>query len=310
MDQAVVPSSVRRETVSSRILVILGHRENGRLLQHVLEGTHEVLLAETAEQLQQPFDLAIVDGLTVSQHRAEITDRRQSEHPVLLPFLLVTSGNDSSEAIRHLWQSIDELIRIPIDRTELQARVEILLRMRALSLELAERYENEKKLAMTDDVTGFYNVRYLYQFLDEQLPEAAATGASLSLAFVDMDNFKSIVDTHGHLSGSKVLREVAELFGHVLEERDRLVHYGGDEYVIVLPNQDRAAALTKVARLQAGLQAARFLQAEELHVAAGASFGVATYPDDAADVRSLLAAADQLLFQSKVQGKNRISQRA
>jgi diguanylate cyclase (GGDEF)-like protein len=293
----------------ARLLVALAHRENCRLLQQLLSDVHEVLIAETAEDLDLPFDLGILDGVTLSHYQDAIEARRSAEHPVVLPVLLLTGGSDTAEILHHLWRTIDEVIHVPIDRVELRARVEILLRMRAMSVELQERYEAEQKLADTDDVTGFFNVRYLYRYLGEWLTIAAADRSNVSLAFVDMDRFKAIVDTYGHLSGSKVLKEVAELFGSLLDEDDRLIHYGGDEYVIVLPRQDKQSGLAKLQQLRTALKGARFLEAEGLNIPAEASFGIATYPDDAQDLRSLLAAADQMLFHSKEQGKDRITAR-
>jgi PAS domain S-box-containing protein len=126
----------------SRILLLLGHRENRRLLCEWLEPRYDMLVpdwdAETVSEslVSQPFDLCIIGARALDQLWQAVQARRTAEQPVLLPFLLATSRQDVKYVTRQLWQSIDELITQPIEKVELQARVEILLRSRQLSLQL------------------------------------------------------------------------------------------------------------------------------------------------------------------------------
>ncbi|NNC91793.1 MAG: GGDEF domain-containing protein, partial [Acidimicrobiia bacterium] len=157
--------------------------------------------------------------------------------------------------------------------------------------------------SVTDDVSGFRNTRFLHQYLDQQL----GPDNTLSLVFFDMDGFKAVVDEHGHLLGAEMLREVAEVVDRQLDGDDHLVRYGGDEYVVILPDQGSTEALAKTERIRQAIHSADFLAGEGLAVRASASFGLATYPDDAADKKDLLIAADQGLFSSKAAGKDRVS---
>lgn len=166
-----------------------------------------------------------------------------------------------------------------------------------------------QKLSITDDVTGFNNTRFLHQYLDHYLYSASEEQKKLTLVFFDMDNFKEVVEQHGHLLGAKVLKEVAEVVHSHLGNEDHIVRYGGDEYIVILPDQDNAAALPKVETIKSGINSTRYLQQEGINVRVTASFGLATFPDDAADKTQLLKEADQCLFQSKKMGKNRISSR-
>jgi len=161
--------------------------------------------------------------------------------------------------------------------------------------------------SITDDVTGFHNTRFLHRFLDRRLKAAVDIGDEISLVFFDMDKFKQVVDTYGHQLGAKVLREVAHTIHKVLGEEDRIVRYGGDEFVVVLPEQGRAAGLVKTERMRDAIQSTPFLAEEDIHVQVTASFGLAVFPEDARTMKQLLLAADQCLFQSKHAGRNRIS---
>jgi diguanylate cyclase (GGDEF)-like protein len=179
--------------------------------------------------------------------------------------------------------------------------------MRRLSLDLKREHDRVVKLSVTDDVSGFKNTRYLHRYLDRTLTSLNLQHEELSLVFFDLDNFKRVVDAHGHLLGSKVLREVAQAVHRELDEDDRIVRYGGDEFVVLLPRQNKEQALAKVQRLKRAITDTRFLHKERLNVRLTASFGLATFPYDAHDKRELLARADHCLFHSKAMGKDRIS---
>jgi len=167
-------------------------------------------------------------------------------------------------------------------------------------------YNLQKLQARTfiDEVTGFYNTRYLAAKLDRYLEEVTTSGRELSLVFLDLDHFKRVVDAHGHLAGSKVLAEVARVLASCLGPEDSLVRYGGDEFIILLPGLGQEAALEVVRRLRRTLNQARFLQEEGLNLTVTASYGLATMPKDARDKDTLLRLADRAMFRGKDRGKD------
>jgi diguanylate cyclase (GGDEF)-like protein len=290
-----------------RILIQVKNRRDRHLLEDWLASAYEIISAHTDDLLEERFDLAVVDGPSLKRFQSKIRARRRLEEPVLLPFLLLTFSRANSTPARHLGKLVDDLIVRPLDENELRARVANLLRMHRLSVELKREHDRVLKLSVTDDVSGFNNTRYLHRYLDRFLSAPAAHEEELSLVFFDLDNFKRVVDTHGHLLGSKVLKEVAQAISRELNEDDRIVRYGGDEFVVILPRQNQDQALTKVQRLKRAITTTRFLPKEKINARVTASFGLATFPHDAKDKRELLAAADDCLFRSKADGKNRIS---
>jgi len=177
----------------------------------------------------------------------------------------------------------------------------------AIAINNSRNYRKIESLSITDDVTGFHNTRFLHQHLERLLDPAATRPQEVSLVFLDLDNFKQVVDAHGHLVGSQVLTEVARTMAATLNGEDRLVRYGGDEFVIILPGQDKKAALDKVVAVRQALAETVFLREEGLDVRLTASFGVATYPHDAASKKELLHIADNSMYRSKEIGKNAIT---
>ncbi|HZK14465.1 MAG TPA: sensor domain-containing diguanylate cyclase, partial [Desulfobaccales bacterium] len=157
-----------------------------------------------------------------------------------------------------------------------------------------------------DEVTGFYNTRYLIQKLDRLIPQYRDRGEHFSLVFLDLDNFKAVVDTHGHLRGAEVLSEVAWVIHGELGPDDSLVRYGGDEFIILLPRRSQPEALEITRRLRHSLNHTAFLQNQGLRIKVTASYGIATLPEDAHDRETLLFIADRALFGSKGRGRDRI----
>lgn len=213
-----------------------------------------------------------------------------------------------SEAQANALRSLSRQVMAQLElRQLLEKQIRTQRRLEISQSQLKEVNVQLHKLSMTDDVTGFHNTRFLHHWLDDKLKVAEQEGEEIALIFFDMDRFKQVVDTHGHQLGSKILKEVAQVVKEQLAEGDRIVRYGGDEFVILLPAQNRRQALQTAERMRRAINQRNFLSEENLQVRVTASFGLAVYPEDAKSKKQLLLAADQSLFQSKDAGRNRIS---
>ncbi len=183
--------------------------------------------------------------------------------------------------------------------------LEILADYVAIAVDNVYNLQRLQARTFIDEVTGFYNTRYLACKLDKFIPEVlAGQGKELSVVFLDLDDFKNIVDTYGHLLGTKVLAEVARVIHRVLGPEDALVRYGGDEYIVLLPDHSQAQALALVRRMRQALKEEMFLQEDGLDLRLTASFGIATLPRDAQDKETLLLIADRAMYGSKGRGKD------
>ncbi|MGD9080292.1 MAG: GGDEF domain-containing protein [Desulfobacterales bacterium] len=163
-----------------------------------------------------------------------------------------------------------------------------------------------KEQAIHDNLTGLYNTRYLYRALDDLIKRSAAGGGVFSLVFMDIDNFKQVVDTHGHLNASKALQEIAATIKTTLEDPAYGVAYGGDEFVLVLPGFDKQQAMGMAETIRKRIKETVYLQKVGLEVSISSSLGVSTFPDDGDTLTDLLALADQAMFSVKERGKDSV----
>jgi diguanylate cyclase (GGDEF)-like protein len=177
---------------------------------------------------------------------------------------------------------------------------------KALERNLRRDRRKFRNLAIHNNLTGLFNTRYLYQKLDHVIAESRLGRKPFSLVFMDMDNFKRVVDTHGHLNGSQALKEVAATIKSCLQNPCFGVAYGGDEFVVVLPGFDKRQAIRKLEQIRERMRRTTYLAQAGLQVQLAASFGVATFPDDTDSREGLLALADRAMFHIKQTGKGAI----
>lgn len=153
-----------------------------------------------------------------------------------------------------------------------------------------------QELTITDDCTGLFNARHLYTMLDESVGRLE----TFSLLFIDLDRFKQVNDTHGHLIGSRLLAEVGDLMRRVMGPGTSSFRYGGDEFVVLLPGMGKDGACDATVRLHRALRETPFLEGAQLSLRLSGSFGLATYPEDGTTVQAMLKASDTMMYEAKV----------
>lgn len=172
------------------------------------------------------------------------------------------------------------------------------------SLKISE--QKYRDLSIHDDLTGLFNTRYLYKSLAALIRECTTKAEPFSLVFMDIDNFKQVVDTNGHLNASKTLQEIAATIKAALVEPAYGVAYGGDEFVLTLPGFEKPQALQLAELVRSRIKETTYLRNANLNIRVSASMGIATFPDDARTLTDLLALADQAMFSVKERGKDSI----
>ncbi|MFN2514594.1 MAG: diguanylate cyclase [Pyrinomonadaceae bacterium] len=180
----------------------------------------------------------------------------------------------------------------------------------ALSLPIASALANAvrigeaERLSQTDDLTKLHNARYLRQFLLNEIRRARRYGTSVAALFLDVDDFKRVNDAHGHLAGSHVLMEMAAVILSSIRDTDAVARYGGDEFVIVLPDTGTELAGTVAERIREKIARHHFHGGRNLELSLTASFGVAAFPEHASSPQQLIACADTAMYEAKAANKN------
>jgi len=166
----------------------------------------------------------------------------------------------------------------------------------AIAIENARAVEKIQELTITDDCTGLYNARHLYKTLETEVYRSARFNYEFTVLFIDLDHFKQVNDTHGHLIGSKLLAEMGYLIKAGLRLIDYAFRYGGDEFVVLLPQTGKDSALVVAKRLRDSLRTSMFCKEEGLNLNVRASMGVATYPHDAKTPQDIIRRADEMMY--------------
>ncbi|NOJ91585.1 diguanylate cyclase [Corallococcus sp. CA049B] len=177
--------------------------------------------------------------------------------------------------------------------------VGFLVRNWALALRNLGRFAAVEDLAYVDDLTRLFNTRYLHLVLDREVNEALQTERPFSLLFLDLDRFKAINDTHGHLVGSRVLVEAARVLKGCVRDPDVVARFGGDEYVVLLRGTDSGGALKVAERIRRTMETHQFLGREGLALKLTTCIGVASFPEHAQDKDHLLDLSDRAMYRGK-----------
>lgn len=177
----------------------------------------------------------------------------------------------------------------------------------AIAIENAIFFNRVQELTITDDLTGLYNSRFLHKRIEYEVERAKRFKSSVSMIFLDLDYFKEVNDSHGHLRGSKLLKEVAKLIIGVLRNIDMACRYGGDEFIVLMPETPKANAVIVAEKIRDAIKETAFLKDEGLSIRLTGSFGVASFPEDAHDKDSLIQMADGAMYAVKTTTKDGVA---
>lgn len=167
-------------------------------------------------------------------------------------------------------------------------------------------YDQLRQQNITDDLTGLFNARHFHHLMDYEIERSRRYGHELSLIFIDLDHFKRINDNYGHLVGSSLLAEVGRLFAQSMRKINLACRYGGDEFAILLPSTPKQGARTLADLLRQTLNSTPLSGGANHAIRVTASFGIASFPDDASDKEGLIQLADAAMYEVKKSGRDGI----
>ena len=263
---------------------------NGRAaLELVRDEDPSVLLM--AREMEGLDGMAVLDALRADPATAD------------LPVVFVTGHTDARDLAEGLERGAHDYVRKPVDPVELVARIRTALRLRALHDELAHRNAELEQLARTDVLTGLANRRHADDFLRATIASARRHERELCAVLIDIDRFKAVNDAHGHAAGDAVLREVALRLADGLREEDLAARWGGEEFLLLLPDSPDATVVCE--RLRASLADRPMNVHGLLELPVTASFGWAPWSGEETG-EALVGRADLALYAAKDSGRDRV----
>ena len=224
-----------------------------------------------------------------------------------MPILVVVSDADRRKLAQALEMGVNDYLTRPVDKNELVARVRTQLRKKRYADRLRHNVQLSLEMAITDQLTGLHNRRYMSRHLDNLIAAAGQSGKPLAFLILDIDYFKAVNDGHGHDIGDEVLKEFANRIAANVRGIDLACRYGGEEFVVVMPDTDVAMAFTIAERLRKSIETTPIAISRApgtLNITISIGIAGSEGPSDTSE--ALLHRADQALYSAKRNGRNRV----
>jgi two-component system cell cycle response regulator len=311
IDNAVIPD-LAQSGLHGRVMLVEDHVRGQKRLTQALDGLHTVevesdLHAALFRITEQPFDVLIVslslakaDGLRLC---SQVRSLERTRH---LPIIMLVEPGDEARLLRGLDMGVNDYLLRPIDRNEILARIKTQIRRKRHADALRARLDEGMELAITDALTGLHNRRYMEGHLDTLLAQSIRNNRSLSLLVADIDFFKAVNDTHGHIAGDAVLKQFALRLRQNTRGIDLACRLGGEEFVVIMPDTDLGHAIHVGERLRECIASQPFKAMGETTLRITASVGIATMTSPTDTAETIFHRADTALYEAKRNGRNRV----
>ncbi|NZD59555.1 PleD family two-component system response regulator [Rhizobium sp. WYCCWR 11290] len=302
-----------RADETAQVLLVDGRANSQERIIKALKPVADVLAlsdpqAALFEAAESAFDLVIVNANFDDYDPLRLCSQLRSlERTRFLPILIITEQGADEMVVRALDLGVNDYIIRPVDPNELVARSLTQIRRKRYNDRLRASVKQTIELAVTDPLTGLYNRRYLDNHLNVLFNRSMARGRPLSVLITDIDRFKHVNDTYGHDGGDEVLREFSNRVRSTIRGADLACRYGGEEFVVVMPDTSPEIAAAVAERLRAAIENAPFMlkhAGEALNVTA--SFGIASRIASVLTPDQLMKQADLALYEAKNTGRNRV----
>ena len=255
-------------------------------------------------QQERPPELLILDWVMPGIDGTELCRRiRERQTTPYQYILLVTAKDDREDVVAGLEAGADDYLTKPLDRSELRARLRVGRRILTLQKGLIQAREELRFQATHDVLTGTWNRGALLDLLQREIERASRSQSPTGFLMLDLDHFKKVNDTYGHVAGDVVLREVARRISQVVRSYDLVGRYGGEEFLVVLPGCDQNQALQNAERIRSVI-AERPVLAAGAEIVVTASIGVTVTTVSTVTEKEILAIADTALYEAKSAGRN------
>jgi two-component system cell cycle response regulator len=266
-------------------------------LFHAAEGNYDLMIIS--------LGLKDFDGLRLCSQIRSLERTRN------VPILAVAEADNNARLVRGLEIGVNDYLIRPVDKNEMLARVRTQIKKKRYTERLRDNVQMSIEMAITDALTGLFNRRYMEMHLASLVEQAASRGKPIAVMILDIDYFKSVNDTHGHDAGDDVLREFSMRIRKAIRNIDLACRYGGEEFVIVMPETDMAVASVVAERIRRRIATEVFpIQQGTKNLEVTISIGIAAIGAPGDNAAAILKRADTALYRAKRDGRNRVVQDA
>jgi len=277
--------------------------------EFITKSGYNCLTASSAEEAVELLksnhvNVAIADIMLPGKDGLELTDIMKQQHDIDVIVMTGYSNEYSYEEV--ITKGASDLIFKPFRFEELLLRLKKVIENRQVIKDRARVLDKLEKLAITDGLTTLYNLRHFYKQLEVEIGRCSRYGHSLSLLLLDIDNFKIYNDSYGHLEGDKALIRISQIIKSCLRTMDSAYRYGGEEFTVILPETKGKKAKNVANRIKRAVELERFLPEPDKVVTITISIGLTEYFMNE-QLSTVIKRADQAMYNSKAQGRNRIS---
>jgi two-component system cell cycle response regulator len=302
------------EHQGAKILLVESFAPAAQRISSILAADQDAVevASNSAEAMQMAsrghYDL-VITGLQIGEEDGLrlCSNLRSHEETRQVPILLIVDEFEMPRLVKGLDIGVSDYLMKPIDANELLARVRIQVRRRRYQDRLRTNYERSLSMALTDVLTGVYNRRYALRHMEGLMRRVADTGKALSVLICDLDRFKSVNDTYGHAAGDEVLKQFAQCCTQSMRNVDMVARFGGEEFVILLPDTDGDNAVKAAERLCKRVAASpmKIPEAPNGELTVTVSIGVASTSKSMVG-EELIKLADAALYRAKQGGRNQV----
>jgi two-component system cell cycle response regulator len=315
--EAQLSRSFTSEDATPKVLLIDERKSSFERIQKMLRGSAELDIATDPhagffQAAEAPYECVLIStGFADFDPLRLCSQLRSLDRTRFLPIILLAKEGEEGRIIRGLELGINDYLMRPIDQQELMARLRTQVRRKRYNDQLRASVTQTIEMAVTDGLTGLHNRRYLDSHLQTLFDRAVARRRPLSVMITDLDRFKTVNDAHGHDGGDDVLREFARRLRKNVRGIDLACRFGGEEFVVVMPDTDAAVAEKVAERIRAEIAQLPFAIGQEgKTIEITVSVGVSSVLNGADTVAALMKRADMALYEAKSGGRNRVVAKA
>lgn len=301
-----------QDVSGASVLLVDDDTVQGKQVVAKLTETYKVEWAQESEQAIPKakagnFDVVLISTLLSDADGLRLASQMRSQEELRnVPLLVFVDDDDQKLMLKALEMGINDYLTVPIDKNEMMARVRAQIRRKKYQEALKSHYQKSISMAITDGLTGLYNRHYLNTHLGNMVKQSLKNQKHLALMIMDMDHFKSVNDTYGHDVGDSILKQLANLIIQTSRSSELAARFGGEEFVILMPETDAQSAVGAANRIRELVETTPFKINDKDTIQKTISIGVASLHPDGDSADSLLKRADEALYEAKHGGRNQV----